>query len=170
MPNQTEHFASWCRQYYKDRHPHMDVNAITDVPGQLTKGDIEIVQGLDEPNIYYDEKTNSSESENLLVEMIQSAATPENPRWLGWFYNLTECDFVLMGYYDGKDSLTLKSAFKIDLKKLRAWFRLPALKEKMLNKEIKVTSNFCVGGWGITLLMFIPYQPLIADGIAERLA
>ena len=148
----------------------MDVNEITDVPGQLTKGDIEIVQGLDEPNIYYDEKTNSSESENLLVEMIQSAATPENPRWLGWFYNLTECDFVLMGYYDGKDSLTLKSAFKIDLKKLRAWFRLPALKEKMLNKEIKVTSNFCVGGWGITLLMFIPYEPLIAEGIAERLA
>ena len=51
----------------------MDVNAITDVPGQLTKGDIEIVQGFDEPNIYYDEKANSSLSENLLVEMIQSA-------------------------------------------------------------------------------------------------
>jgi hypothetical protein len=146
----------------------MDVNEITDTHAQFTKGDTEIVPGFGEPNIYYDYKANSSESENLLVEMIQSAATPENPRWLGWFYNLTECDFVLMGYYDGKDSLTLKSAFKIDLKKLRAWFT--GLKEKMLNKEIKVTSNFCVGGWGITLLMFIPYQPLIAEGIAERIA
>ena len=123
----------------------MDVNEITDTHAQFTKGDTEIVPGFGEPNIYYDYKANSSESENLLVEMIQSAATPENPRWLGWFYNLTECDFVLMGYYDGKDSLTLKSAFKIDLKKLRAWFT--ELKEKMLNKEIKVTSNFCVGGW-----------------------
>ena len=66
--------------------------------------------------------------------------------------------------------MSLHSAYKIDLKKLRAWFRLPALKKKMLNKEIKVTSNFCVTGWGITLLMFIPYQPLIADGIAERIA
>jgi hypothetical protein len=40
----------------------------------------------------------------------------------------------------------------------------------MQNKEIKVTSNFSVFGWGITLLMFIPYEPLIAEGIAERIA
>ena len=149
----------------------MDVNAITDVPGQLTKGDIEIVQGFDEPNIYYDEKANSSLSENLLVEMIQSAEpVGAVPQSLGWFYNLTKCDFVLMGYYEGQESFSLHSAYKIDLKKLRAWFRLPALKKKMLNKEIKVTSNFCVTGWGITLLMFIPYEPLIAEGIAERIA
>ena len=140
----------------------MDVNEITDTHSQFTKGDTEIVPGFGEPNIYCDDKANHSESENLLVEMIQSAATPEEPRWLGWFYNLTECDFVLMGYYDGKDSLTLKSVFKIDLKKLRAWFRLPALKKKMLNKEIKVTSNFCVTGWGITLLMFIIWMKIPA--------
>ena len=146
----------------------MDVNEITDTHAQFIKGDTEIVPGFGEPNIYCDDKSNSSESENLLVEMIQSAATPENPRWLGWFYNLTECDFVLMGYYDGKDSLTLKSVFKIDLKRLRAWFT--GLKEKMLNNDIKVRSNICVTGWGITLLMFIPYQPLIAEGIAERIA
>jgi len=149
----------------------MDVNAITDVPGQLTKGDIEIVQGFDEPNIYYDEKANSSLSENLLVEMIQSSEpVGAVPQSLGWFYNLTKCDFVLMGYYEGQESFSLHSAYKIDLKKLRAWFRLPALKKRMLSKEIKVTSNFCVTGWGITLLMFIPYEPLIAEGIAERIA
>ena len=170
MPNQTEHFHSWCQQYYKTHYKDMDVNEITDTHAQFTKGDAEIVPGFGEPNIYCDDKANSSVTENLLVEMIQSAATPEEPRWLGWFYNLTECDFVLMGYYDGQDSLSLHSAYKIDLKKLCAWFRLPALKKKMLNKEIKVTSNFCVTGWGITLLMFIPYQPLIAEGIAERIA
>jgi len=169
MPNQTEHFASWCRQYYKGRHPHMDVNAITDVPGQLTKGDIEIVQGFDEPNIYYDEKANSSLSENLLVEMIQSAEpVGAVPQSLGWFYNLTKCDFVLMGYYEGQESFSLHSAYKIDLKRLRAWFT--GLKVKMQNNDIKVRSNICVTGWGITLLMFIPYEPLIAEGIAERIA
>jgi len=40
----------------------------------------------------------------------------------------------------------------------------------MQNNDIKVRSNICVTGWGITLLMFIPYEPLIAEGIAERIA
>ncbi len=168
MPNQTEHFHSWCQEYYKTHYKDMDVNEITDTHAQFTKGDTEIVPGFGEPNIYCDDKANSSLTENLLVEMIQSAATPEKQRWLGWFYNLTECDFVLMGYYEGQDSRTLNSVFKIDLKRLRAWFT--GLQVKMQNNDIKVRSNICVTGWGITLLMFIPYQPLIAEGIAERIA
>ncbi len=168
MPNQTDHFHSWCQEYYKTHYKDMDVNEITDTHAQFTKGDTEIVPGFGEPNIYCDDKANSSLTENLLVEMIQSAATPEKQRWLGWFYNLTECDFVLMGYYEGQDSRTLNSVFKIDLKRLRAWFT--GLQVKMQNNDIKVRSNICVTGWGITLLMFIPYQPLIAEGIAERIA
>lgn len=168
MPNQTEHFHSWCQEYYKTHYKDMDVNEITDTHAQFTKGDTEIVPGFGEPNIYCDDKVNFSVSENLLVEIVQSAATPEHKRWLGWFYNLTECDFVLMGYYEGQESFSLHSAYKIDLKKLRAWFT--GLQKKMQNKEIKVTSNFSVFGWGITLLMFIPYEPLIAEGIAERIS
>ena len=73
-----------------------------------------------------------------------------------------------MGYYEGQESFSLHSAYKIDLKRLRAWFT--GLKVKMQNNDIKVRSNICVTGWGITLLMFIPYEPLIAEGIAERIA
>ena len=122
----------------------MDVNAITDVPGQLTKGDIEIVQGFGEPNIYYDEKANSKPSDGLLVELLQSAepfgAVPQS---LGWFYNLTECNYILMGYYMGKDSSALLSAYKVDLKHLRRWFY--NLKQLLENKSVTVTSHIAPG-------------------------
>ncbi len=146
----------------------MDVNDITDTPGQLRKGDTEIVPGFGDPNIYCDHKVNRSTSDSLLVELIQSAAEPKHPNWLGWFYNLTECDFILMGYYDGPASCTLHSAYKIDLKKLREWFS--GLQKKLENKEIKVTSQISPKGFGITLMLFIPYEPLEMDGIAERIA
>ena len=168
MRNFSAHFSSWCRQYYKEHHPHMDVNAITDVPGQLTKGDIEIVQGFGEPNIYYDEKANSKPSEGLLVELLQSAepfgAVPQS---LGWFYNLTECNYILMGYYMGKDSSALLSAYKVDLKHLRRWFY--NLKELLENKSVTVTSHIAPGGFGITLFIVIPYDLLVDVGIAECL-
>ena len=147
----------------------MDVNAITDVPGQLTKGDIEIVQGFDEPNIYYDEKANSQPSDGLLVELLQSAkpvgAVPES---LGWFYNLTECNFLLMGYYMGKDSTSLLRAYKVDLKHLRNWFY--NIKGLLQNKSVTVTSHISPGGFGITLFIVIPYDLLVDVGIAERIS
>lgn len=168
MTSQDDHFREWCQEFYKTQYAGMDVNDITDTPGQLTKGDTEIVPGFGDPNIYFDHKVNRRKSNELLVELIQSAATPKHPNFLGWFYNLTECNFILMGYYDGPASCTLESAYKIDLKKLREWFL--GLKQKLENNEIKVTSQISPKGFGITLMLFIPYEPLEMDGIAERIA
>ena len=95
-------------------------------------------------------------SDGLCVELIQDSkplAHTMQPNSLGWFYNLVECHYLVVGYHDQTDG-TFLLCVRVDLKGLRnKW-------DVVVGFSGSPRFAFSPKGFGATVNIVIPWKTL----------
>lgn len=133
------------------------ITAYNNKDTQITKGDYRCV--LNDRDFNLDHKCfHTVWSIGLCVELLQDStplAHTTQPNSLGWFYNLIECQFLVVGYHDETDG-TLLLCVGVDLKRLRqkwdAVVRFQGRPDFMF--------AFSPKGFGSTVNIVIPWKTL----------
>ena len=146
-------FERYVVTYLKQRK--YAITPYNDKETQVTKGDYRCI--LYDRDSNFDLKCfHKLWDDGLCVELIQDS-TPlahiKQPNSLGWFYNLIECDYLVVGYHDETDG-TMLLCVRVDLKKLR----------KGWNEVVAFSGSprfaFSPKGFGSTVNIVIPWKTL----------
>ena len=126
-----------------------------DKESQLTKGDYRCVYPDRDYNLEL-KCFHTVWSIGLCVELIQDSTPLEDktqPNSLGWFYNLIECHYLVVGYHD-KPEQTFMLCVEVDLKRLRnEW-------DYVLRSAGSPQFRFSGDGFGSTVNIVIPWKTL----------
>ena len=126
-----------------------------DKDSQLTKGDYRCVYPDRDYNLEL-KCFHKVWSDGLCVELIQDStplADKTQPNSLGWFYNLIDCHYLVVGYHDQTDG-TFLLCVEVDLKRLRnEW-------DKVVGFSGSPRFAFSPKGFGSTVNIVIPWKTL----------
>jgi len=158
-------FSHWCAHWYKLAYGEaVRVTPYTDRTDQHMRGDVR-VQDASGAGWNYDEKAFGVVWNGLLVELLQDS-TPNahgKPGSLGWFYELTECDYLLCGYYRHSGAAEPAEVYRVSLRRLRAFFAKLVHTSGPTRSHAMLTDK----GFGITLGAVLPWPLLLANGCVE---
>ena len=131
------------------------VTSYDDKETQVRKGDYRCV--LENRHCNFDNKCfHKVWSDGLCVELIQDStplAHTMQPNSLGWFYNLVECHYLVVGYHDQTDG-TFLLCVRVDLKGLRnKW-------DVVVGFSGSPRFAFSPKGFGSTVNIVIPWKTL----------
>lgn len=168
-PNPIElRFASWAKAFYAREYPQLPhYRQHLTLDRQRDSGDV-YLSNDDGKQMNFDEKASQSRWDGCLIELLQDS-TPRcgdgKPRSLGWFYDLTKCDRLLYGDYDGIEALEPCQVHVVRLQRLREnYARLSC------PPNTRWSSRRSVKGFGVTEFVVAPWSLLIYEGIARRVS
>lgn len=134
--------------------PKYDIEIIskyTNKEDQEKKGDYRV--GLRNREFNIDNKAEYNTPQNFPIELIQDVPSQN----LGWFYKLTQCNYIHYGVFD--NGYSVKYVYSIDYLKLRFYDF----------SEGEPKYNNAPDRFGVTVFWIVPLKELVKRKIAKLL-